>query len=345
LNSLLSIDIGTRNFHIVEGTSNRNNVTITRAASFEIPEGCIHEEFIDNEDRLVEQIRDAIHKTGFSAKEVVLTINACNAIVRDMDFPDAKPKEIDSMIRNELYQTFNVLTTDVIQYKMIERVTNDVGVSLNRYRVCAIDADLVDSYHNIIQGLRMKTLAMDINTNAIDKLFSGNIIINENPLDNEAVMLIDVGGVFTTIYICTAGKPLFYRHLKIGSSEIEKIIGDNTVVPVAEARRMKEEGYDFFSNADNDAQKYFELLKPYFYRFNDEIRKIISFYSSRNNAAPVNRAYLFGSGSQLTGLTDYWCMNLNMPFERIRSLANIKTGSSGQLDPAHINAAGALIRY
>jgi hypothetical protein len=54
--------------------------------------------------------------------------------------------------------------------------------------------------------------------------------------------------------------------------------------------------------------------------------------------------YLFGQGSNLTGLCDYFESNLNVPVEKIKSVSGISINPAEQLLPTHLNAIGALIR-
>jgi len=344
LKSLLSIDIGSKNLHLVEGYYNKDNLTVQNAKIFPIPEGCIKDDLIENPDLLAETLKESIKTGGFMAKEVVLTINSCNAIVRDIDLPQAKPKEIEKMIRTELTQTFNIVGSDVIQYKLIEKVTNNDGTSLNRYRVTAIDADTIDSYYSFIKSTKLKAVAMDINLNSIEKLFSKCTIINDRLIGDETIMLIDFGHTYTTLYFISKNKPVFYRHIKFGSKEIEKTITDETFSLVSDLISLKESDYSFFSEEES-AKKYFALLKPFFYKFHDEIRKVMGFYASRTNIAPVGFMYMFGQGSDLIGLPAYFESNLNVPTEKIRSLSNVNIKNAEQLLPAHLNAIGALIRY
>lgn len=343
MKSLLSIDIGTKNLHFVEGGYAKGIVTVQKTESVPIPEGCIRDDAVENVELLAETIKDAIKKGDFKANEVLLTINACNAIVRDIDLPAAKPKELDKMIRTELYQTFNVVNTDVIQYKFIEKVNGDTGTSLDRYRVVAIDADLIDSYHNLIKATKLKAIAMDINLNAIDKIFAGDIMINDSLVGDETIMLLDFGDTYSTLYFVCKGKPIFYRHVKIGSKEIEKIIAEETFTPLSEVLKLKESEYSFFSDEESSKKNYV-LLKPFFYRFTDEIRKIMGFYSSRANLPAVGHIYLFGQGNELTGISEYFESNLNLPTEKIKTLSNITIKNSDQLLPIYLNAIGALIR-
>lgn len=343
MNTLLSIDFGSRNMHLAEGTSNKGRLTVRKCSTFPMPDGCMKGETVVNPQVLAEAVRNAIRAGGFHAKEVTVTMNAGFAMVRDIDLPIAKPKELESMIRNEMVQYFHVSSNDILQYKVIEQTRSSDGEAMTRYRVASIDKDIVDSYYAVLELVKLKIIAMDINLNAMDKLLTGVLSLNDRIIGEEAVMLIDYGRSGTTLYIAARDKPLFFRRLNIGSEEIENTLSDALQLSAGEIRELKESGHSFFD--ESEGPSYYTALKPLFYRFNDEIRKIISFYNSRAGISAIGHVYLFGGGSGLAGLPEYWAANLGLPVDTIRSIDRVGMTDAQLLDAACINAVGALFRY
>ena len=342
MSTKISIDIGSRNIHIAEGDYQKGVLTVRGSQSFEIPPGCIAAEAIEDSQLLADTIKSSLKAGQFNAKDAILTVNATHAIIRELDFPKSKPKELDQMIKTELYQTFHVLNTDIIQYKEIAKVESSDGDILERYRVAAIDQDYINSYYNVLELTGLKAVAMDLNINCIDKLLSWADSINEKLLDDQTAMFLDFGHSVTTVYIYKKDQPMFYRHLNIGSSEIDNLLMNTFYIQDSEVRALKEK-MDFFGTS-TEAVPYFEALKPFFYHLNDEIRKLIAFYSNRLKDNSVNCCYLFGQGIGLQGLANYWSTSMNMPVEKVQSVG--KAGATVKvLNPEHLNAIAALIRY
>ena len=343
---LLSMDVGSENIHLVEGSFLKGTITVENQNLYQIPKSAFDSGALINEEAFTECMNDAINEMQIKTKDIVITINAAGAVIRDIDLPAAKPKEIDQMIKTELYQTYQVLKSDIIQYKLVEKLTGDNGQILNRYRAATIDEDIVRSYRQTALKLKLKPVAMDININSIDKLFSLEMMINGTLLDGAATMAIDMGAKSTTIYILSKGKPAFFRQIPIGASEIESILHDETYTAISEIKKFKEESFNFFS--ENEASKnYFNFLKKYFYNLNDEIRKIMGFYSSRFSNMSIEQIYLFGGGSSLAGLAEYWTSNFNIPVQQINDISRIKFKNQANSISVHnhLNAIGALIRY
>ena len=342
MSTKLSIDIGSKNMHIAEGDFQKDVLTVKGSQSFELPSGCVVSEIIEDGKLLSDSLGSFLRAGEFNAKEALLTINATHAVIRELDFPKAKQKELDSMIKNEMYQTFHILNTDVIQYKAIGQTTDNEGAILDRYRIAAIDHDNVEGYHNFLERSNIKGVAMDINVNAMDKLIQWADSINEKAIDDKTVMLIDFGHSVTTVYIGSKNQPMFYRNLSMGSAEIDGLLKSTFYMEESDAVQFKKKT-DFFSNT-TDAIPYFEALKPFLYHLNDEIRKLIAFYSNRNKTSGVSCCYLFGQGAELIGLTEYWGTSLNIPMEKIQSVSRASNLISVK-NPAHLNAIAALIRY
>jgi len=344
LGSLLAIDVGKKNLHMAEGSFAKNSVMVEKVACAPVPEGVFQGEIINNSDLLAEAITDAVKAFGFTTKDAVVTFDGYGSVIRDIDLPGAKPKEIASMIRTEMIQTYHVEPEDVIQYKSIDKVTSENGVLLDRYRATAINREIVEAYHSVLTDARLKPVAMDININAIDKLLAGEVMINDELTSETGTMIIDFGDILTTVYIVSKGKPVFFRQLDSGSSEIEKIISEKTFEPEEDIKKMKEDGFDFFGSGEEE-EKYAAIIRPFFYSMTDEIRKIIGFYTSRSNTGNIHRIFLCGGGSNLTGLAGYCEASFGVPAEQIIKISNVKSKDAAIPIAAYMNAIGALIRY
>lgn len=341
MSNKISIDIGSKNIHIAEGDFQKGVLTVKDSYSFELPPGCIVSENIEDGKLLAESLVSFMMAGEFKSKDAILTINGTHAIVRELDFPKAKPKELESMIKNEMYQTFHVLNTDMIQYKFIGQATDSDGITLDRYRVAAIDHENIDHYHSLLERSGFKATAMDLNVNGIDKLVQWADSINEKSIDDKTVILIDFGHSATTVYICSKNQPMFFRNLSMGSSEIDSVLKSTFYMEEADAVNFKKRN-DFFENS-TEVMPYFEAIKPFLYHLNDEIRKLTAFYTNRSKES-VGRCYIFGQGTEMTGIEKYWTSTMNLPVEKIKSVSRANTNVNIK-NPAHLNAVAALIRY
>ena len=343
MSTILSIDIGSNTVKIAAGEFKKSNLTIQKVISAITPEYSMEKGRIKNQSALVELISDAMKNHNIKASHAALTINAVGAVVRDIDLPNGKPKELEAMIRNEMIRNYHVDPADVIQFKAVDSFVNESGSSMITYRVVALDSDLVEEYHEFAKNLPFKSIAMDINMNSIDKLLQLCSNVNGTDIKEKTFLFMDFGGKVTSVYLHSGGKQRFFRQMELGSDEIEKRIGDIALIQPSEVKKSKESGYNYFSQ-DPSNEKYFSVLKPFFYELTDELRTILRFYTTRYKAGGVDQIFLFGSGSQMEGLPEYLESNLSLPAERIHSLGNISGTLSEQDMLTHMNAFGAMIR-
>lgn len=337
----LSIDIGSRNIHIVLGQYSKNKLVVNQANSFPIPEEAPR---VGNEvapEILEEIIADAMRQMNIKTKSCIVTINSDNAAIKDIELPISKPKEVKQMIEYEMVQNYQTGGDDIIQYKKTGNVVKENGNTMQRYRVAALDQTTVERYYDLLLNLKFKNTYLDLSINAIDKLLNSASKINDHDISEESVLLLDYGHNTTTAYVKVKGEPVFFRTLQIGSGEIEKILELETLKSRAEIRQLKEQGKSFFSD-DAGMVKLFDLLKPYFYHFQDELSKILSFYSTHERIGHVDRVFLMGNGAELAGLPEYLTENLGFPVETFNS---VRYGTEELvISPAHVNAVAALIR-
>ena len=132
MRTILSIDIGTHNVHMVEGFGQKDRVTVTKFRTFAVPTESRKGEMITDVPLFAEALKEQIRAGGFQSKEVVITINAIQAVVRDIDLPDSKPKELEGMVATEMRSTFHVPEDDIIQFKELYALKTAGGEKLKR---------------------------------------------------------------------------------------------------------------------------------------------------------------------------------------------------------------------
>ncbi|QRN86069.1 pilus assembly protein PilM [Clostridia bacterium] len=337
----LSIDIGSKNLHIVLGQYAKNKLIVNQANSFPIPEEAEKVGKDVAPEVLEEIIADAMRLMNVKTKQCIVTINSENAAIKDIELPVSKAKEVKQMIENEMVQTYQTAGDDIIQYRNTGKIEKENGNTMQRYRVAALDKLTVERYYELLLKLKFKKTFLDLNINAIDKLLNGASRVNDHDISEESVLLLDYGHNTTTAYVKVKGEPVFFRTLQIGSGEIEQILELETLKSRSEIRQLKERGKSFFSD-DTGMVKLFDLLKPYFYHFQDELSKILSFYSTHERIGHVDRVFLMGKGAELAGLPEYLTENLGFPVELFNS---VRFGTEELIiSPAHVNAVAALIR-
>lgn len=339
----LSIDIGSDRIKIVQGYYRKGEFSISKIGNMQLSKHYIENEYVKNPDDLAKEISDFLKAEKFKAKNSIITVKAVEAVIRDIDLPKCSPKELRPIIKNEMIHSYHANETNMIQYKLIDLKKDEKGNQANRYRVASVNCEMINGYQELLKKSKLNPIAMDINVNCIDKMIKVTKSINDYKMANKTILLIDFGAVHTSVYIYSAGNQKVFRHLDIGSAEIEKKISDGLFISTEEAKKMKEEEYNFLV-CSSENEQYYTVLKSYFYNLVEELRNLIRFYNDRVEQNTIDQVFTMGGGSSLFGLTEYLQTNLNIETQSIQNIVNVKAKKQNYDLHEYLNALGALIR-
>ena len=344
MNLLLSLDLSHTEINIIRGSSNQANVTIEKAVTYPLPTGCIKDSKIADREQLIKALSEALQFGDNNNARTVLTINDAAAVIRDLEIPATNPKNIKKIVQNEMIQTYFVDNDSIIEYKVTGNKTDEQGNKKLLIRAAALDNELVKEYYDLLKAVKLKPEYMDINVNCIDKLITPQTSINGIALQDITCFLIDIDGYFSNIYIINKGIQAFYRHTTLGLAEIKSLLAQKSLHSDAEIDQILQSGTDFFGESV-EAQSYFNMLKPFFYQFTDELQKMGQFYANRMDGQSVDHYFLSGSGCVLPGFDEYLSNHLNTPVSEVKNISNVNFKGSKNPLTYYLNAAGALIRY
>src|SRR5665647_894839 len=107
---LVSIDIGSKNIKIVEGSSDKKNLLIKKAVTVQTPINAISEGNIKEYDSIRNAVKQTLTANSIRTKNAVFSINTTSLITRTVELPVVKNgAEIIQMIRFELEQFLPVV--------------------------------------------------------------------------------------------------------------------------------------------------------------------------------------------------------------------------------------------
>lgn len=211
---MISIDIGSHTIKLVVGKHLKNGmVEVKEAHSVNTPEGSIEDGKILDFNRLKEALEVLMMEKKSKAKGAIFTVQSTEAITREVTLPLVKPSEMKDMVHMEIYQYFPVnLDEYIVEHKIIhEFMENDIKKA--NIMVAALPKMIVEEYLQMATELRLKPVAMDINSNAIAKLFlpENNNIVNDHKTQNKTIAILDIGVSQINLHIISQGIMQFSR--------------------------------------------------------------------------------------------------------------------------------------
>jgi type IV pilus assembly protein PilM len=337
----LAFDIGTRNLHLVEGQVSGIMVKIFKSINIELPRGTIRDGLITNEEALRLAMQTAMAKINLSSRKAIITINNNSIIIREFIIPAGDPGELLAMINNEINQYFGISDSDIVEFRKIAEFEEN-GQQKVKVRVAVMNREIAEEYLNLLENQELEPVALDIHPNVISKLFSGQLVINGENLEEESFILLDIGYSGTMIYLVSQGSLDFFRAISFGGKAIDSLLANLFSLSEEEAESKKMEYLSGTNNAE--ANEALTAVRPLYGELLEELRKVIQFFQSRSGGKLLKRIYLFGGGAPLTGLSSYLAQGLGFEVNQLQQLNTIQLQNNEISLGSIVNAAGALIR-
>lgn len=319
----LAIDVGNSKTKIVHGGIEKDKIVVDNYFIADTPSGIIDDGKIKNLNGLVVFLKDTIKKSKIRSRHLVLNITGTGVITRDIQLPKSTNEELEKMLEFEAQQYFPVeLDNYVMDFKVLEDIETGEGI-FNRVLLAAVPKIQVDEYMKVEKKLKKEIAAIDIPADNISKVFfSENHIQKEQSskeLPNEFAVL-DLGAKTTGVYIFSSGNLKFSRILLSGSSEIDQLIAGQLSVDFEKAEEIKIMSGRLISddesiNPNSDEARISNIIKPYINNILSDINRFIEFYNSRSTKNKLDKIYICGGGSKLSGLDSYFKSYFNIPVE------------------------------
>ncbi len=345
---VISIDIGSKNTKIVIGKQQNNNVIINAAFMFNTPLNSIQDGKILDMEALSAEIRKVLSQYKIKTKKVVITIESTSIIRREIELPMAKPEEMDAMIIYEIEQYLPITLSEyVIEYKITEEFVEN-KLKKCKILVAALPKIIAEDFLQLVKSLELTPSVLDINSNAISKLIGTKALINGESFSTDNTMaVLDIGYNNINLTIVANGATRFSRLITLGGNDIDINIANsfNLDMKHAEDKKEKEGSLSKAARSDTLDSMINDMIKFSVDRWIEEIQRMFQYYTSRDTHNRINSILLYGGSSSLDGLEDYIKTSFNMPVYRLKSFANIKTGSLENIKlEYYLNAVGAIIR-
>ena len=348
--NIISIDIGSKNIKIIVGNYKSNNVYVENALTLNTPNDAYKNGYIIDGEILREVIKDALVKENIKVKKVICTVKSTAIITREIIIPFVEDEDIAPMARIEIEQFLPIMLDDfVIEYRVLQEFEEDNKKKL-RVIVAALPKEIANDYLKLLHNLDLIPIALDMNANAILKLFSNPCKINnENYSLEKTVSIIDLGHNYIDVNIISKGIMEFSRIIPMGSGDIDMSIASLLNLTINEAEMKKINKIDLLVENEDDS---FEIniindnVKMNIEYWIQEIRRVYQYYINRDRENKVEEIYIYGGASKLTGLEGYLNSVLDTLCIKIDKMNNVQI--SKKIEDlnitSYLNCIGALMR-
>lgn len=326
-NDYLSIDVGFRNIKVVEVAVNRNNkVYIKNFGIAPTPINCIKNGVIKNVDAVSSEISRILRENKMKVKKSKIVMSGTSIISRVILIEKIPGQDIDTLVNNAITENLPINPEEhKIDYKVLQEV-KDNGVDKIKVFVTAVRKNIINSYIDVLFGLGLKPISVDIPANSTAKFFNRDIKVsidnvkffnpNQNQLNKDAFAVIDFGSETTIINILRNKILEFNKVILTGSANMDELIVKETNRSINEAERLKKLYGVIVPQSNNSCEDHlnvYRALKVPTDKLINQIYMCLNFYEARCFGVNVGKIFIIGGGSLTKGLGEYMEQLLQIP--------------------------------
>lgn len=163
---------------------------------------------------------------------------------------------------------------------------------INRILLIGAPKNLIKSYAYTFKSMKFNLISLETEIFGLIRSLVGS--------DKSALMIIQIGGNSTNLFVVDKGVSVLSRTIDVGGLAVTKAISKNLNISLEKAEQFK---YDLINNAGNGQlpKPVIEVITPII----NEAKHILGAYSSKENR-DIEKIILTGGASLLHGLPDYF---------------------------------------
>lgn len=240
------------------------------------------------------------------ADQVVLTLPEGQLFSFVIDFPRMSEKELAKSLQWEAEQYIPMPLEEVnLAYQIIHTPGEEKEKTME-VAIVAAPKELVKTYLAVVEAAGLRILAIENQTSAVVRsLATGG---EKMP----TTLYISLGASSTDFSIVRTGAVRFTRSIPTGGSVMSRSVAEHLGFEINQAEEYKK-AHGLMEGVLEDKVK--AALEPVITIILTEIRRAITFYTSRFYPDSIKRVVLFGGSCQLPGLLTHLATHLDLEFE------------------------------
>lgn len=313
-NKVLSIYVGMDAIRVAEMQLNSNKtVILSNAAEISTPSGSVNDGYLVDITAIAEAIRTSIFGRGFSAKDVIFTIQSKKIASKEVIVPYMKnEKRMLQILQANSSDYFPMSnTTDyVFSYSILENFTDEEGKK-TRVSAVAAPADMVRCYNELARELRFNVKNIDYFGNSVIQLLTMQMQVGRTDL------VLQVENDATYVNVMRGKTLILQRNIPQGKNAVINALMDVKKISEKDAKTLlsNETLLDQHVTADEYGQAVTALVQG--------IGKVVEYHRSKNKNDLLQGIKIFGEGSAIAGIEKILERELGAPVEHFETLAGV----------------------
>lgn len=325
---VVGLDIGSHAVKVCQLKRTSGGYTIITLGSTVLPEGAVEDGTLNDPEIVSKAISDLFQNLKIKNRKVGFSISGYSVIVKKVNLAVMEDAQLEEhiMAEAEQYIPFDLedVYLDFQDLKTGLKETDRTDVML-----VAAKKEIVDDYLDMLRGLDLSPVIVDVDGFALENTYEFNYQKNED------VALVDIGASKMSINILSQGISVVARDIIVGSRQLTEQIQNVFDIEFEEAESLK-----LGSTQDDDKRTEIEeIFSTTCTQWILEIKKAIDLYHSNHPEHPLKNLILSGGGAKVSGLIDFLAQETNLNVEIFDPFLNI-TSNSNKIDPDYLKNIG-----
>ncbi len=360
----IAIDVSSSNLHLVLGSYNRKSgyVSVEKACDIQLELETINDGVVADQFGVVMALKNTLAKMNIQEKRSIFSVEGSYLHTRDLELPAVRADQLKDMIRYEILGQGNTNRDMIVEY-IVYGTTVDEETKQVKYKVraTAIPKDVASDFRDLMKTCALTPVALDVNPNAIRKLFQTGMVNGHVNLETNTLLLIELSDKTTNITVLDKGFPVLTRRLQFGHSNIRQVAetvkkiqgnaADKTSILTRRLQVVKGEGVktlelsdiDVWNESVKDEPSLASAVTAYFKSLTDAVSRTAQFSISKYHLDSISTCFLYGSGAAYKKIDKELARQLSTQVEVLTSLSTVVAPKDFVL-AEYVNACGALIR-
>jgi len=323
---VVGVDIGSHAVKVCQLKQSGKKHFIVALGSAVLPDGAVDDGTLNDPEVVSEIISQLFENLKIKNKKIGFSISGYSVIVKKISLAVMDDSEIEDHIMEEAEQYIPFDIEDVyLDFQDLK--TNASGGDRTDVILVAAKREIVDDYLEMLEGLNLKPVIVDVDGFALENTYEFNHQKTEN------VALIDIGASKMNINILSNGVSVVARDIIVGSRQLTEQIQNTFDIEFEEAESLK-----LGNTAVTDKQQEInEIFTSTCTQWVFEIKKAIDIYQSNHPEQPLAKLVLSGGGSKVVGLADFLVQETGLPVELFNPFLNMKSNKK-KIDPDYLNS-------
>ena len=325
---VVGLDIGSHAIKVCQLKKTSNGYAIVTLGSTVLPEGAVDDGTLNDPEVVSKAISDLFNNLKIKNKKIGFSISGYSVIVKKVNLAVMEDDKLEEHIMAEAEQYIPFDIEDVyLDFQDLK--TNTKGAERTDVMLVAAKKEVVDDYLEMLQGINLTPVVVDVDGFALENSYEYNYQTNEN------VALVDIGATKMNINILSQGISVVARDVVVGSRQITEQIQNIFDIDFDEAEAIKLG----FLPAEDKRQEIEDIFSSTCTQWILEVKKAIDLYHANHPEQPLKRLILSGGGAKVNGLAEFLAQETNMVVELFNPFQNISSNRK-KIDPDYLLSIG-----